>query len=515
MKSFPVANFLNPVLKSLASRRIKQWDRNLVNLRATQESILFSHCQTAAQTEFGKRYNFEKIKSYADFKQALPLQSYAGFEPYLQRMRRGERDILWPGLISYYGQSSGTSATAAQHKFLPISGEQIKWQQKAAFDVVSRYLLLSGDRQFAGGYNLGLFPPSILIPEVPGVFTGSNPGIMFRKVPYLARLTTIPKLPIRDIENYDQKLEAIAQSYADYDVRAISGTTCWFSIFFDKLLKQTKASTVSEIWPNLRVLFGGGVNAEPYRVVIRQRMGKDIALMDNYNATEGGLFSVTDSFENPGLLMIPDRGVFFEFVRREDHGQENPKRFALWEVEAGIDYSIVLTTSSGLFGYYIGDFVRFISLYPHRMEFVGRPSGVLSITQELTTYVEIERAVAIAQERVACSIVDYSVASDIGVDGSGKGRYLFFVEFTQRPSSLSEFMKAVDQELMALNRVYREHRMHDVAILSPAIACLKAGSTHQIMEQLGFRSVQNKFPRIVDDKKRELIRQFVEKEPVS
>ncbi len=515
MKSFPVAGLLNPALRALASRRIAQWDRNLTNLQATQEAILLAHCQKAAKTQFGRKYALGSVQSYKDYKQALPLRPYAGFEPYLQRMRRGERNILWPGLISYYGQSSGTSATAAQHKFLPISAEQIKWQQKAAFDVMARYLLLSGDKEFAGGYNLGLFPPSILKTEVPGVFTGSNPGIMFREIPYVARLTTIPKLPIRDMENYDQKLEAIAKNYAQHDVRAISGTTCWFSIFFDKLLKQHQAKTVGEIWPNLRVLFGGGVNAEPYRDVIKARVGRDITLMDNYNATEGGLFSVTDSFENPGLLMIPDRGVFFEFVHREDHGQENPTRLALWEVEPGVDYSIVLTTSSGLFGYYIGDFVRFISLYPHRMEFVGRPSGVLSLTQELTTYVEIERAVAKAQTRVPCSIVDYSVGPDIGVDGSGKGRYLFFIEFAQKPSDKARFMRVVDEELAALNRVYREHRTHDVAILPPALACLKAGSTHQIMEQLGFRSVQNKFPRIVDDKKRDLISQFVEKEQVS
>lgn len=515
MKSFPVASFLNPALIALAFRRIDQWDRNLVNIRATQEEILLAHCQKAAKTEFGKKHGFEKIKSYADFKQALGLRPYAGFEPYLQRMRRGERDILWPGLIAYYGQSSGTSATAAQHKFLPISMEQIKWQKKAAIDVLARYLQLSQDKNFVGGYSLGLFPPSTLKPEVPGVFTGSNPGIMFREVPYLARLTTIPKVPIRDMPDYDQKLEAIAQNYVNYDVRAISGTTCWFSIFFDKLLKHTKAKNVSEIWPNLRVLFGGGVNAEPYRAIIKSRVGREIVLMDNYNATEGGLFSVTDSLENPGLLMMPDRGVFFEFVRREDHGQENPQRYALWEVEPGVDYSVVLTTSSGLFGYYVGDFVRFLSLYPHRMEFVGRPSGVLSLTQELTTYSEIEKAVARAQERVSCSIVDYSVAPDIGVDGSGKGRYLFFVEFAKEPSDKSQFMKAVDDELAGLNRVYREHRTHDVAILPPVLACLKAGSTQQIMEQLGFKSVQNKFPRIIDDKKRDLISQFVNKEQLS
>lgn len=511
MKNFPMLQVLNPAIRLLANRRIRAWDKNLEpeNMKRVQEQALLKHCQTAAQTAFGKEHGLGKIKSYADFKKAMPLRAYAGFEPYIQRMRRGERDVLWPGLINYYGQSSGTSSTAAKHKFLPISQSQIKWQQKAAFDVMARYLDITGDKSLLGGYSLGLFPPSILKEEVPGVYTGSNPGIMFRKVPALAARTTIPRLPIRDIEDHDKKLEAIAKNYINYDVRAISGTTCWFSIFFDKLLKETKAKTVSEVWPNLRVLFGGGVNADPYRDLIKDRVGKDIILMDNYNATEGGLFSVTDSLEDRGMRMIPDRGVFYEFVKREDHGREDAERFALWEVEPDVDYSIAFTTPSGLFAYYVNDFVRFSSVYPHRMEFVGRPSGVLSITQELTTYIEIEKAVSKAQAEVPCSITEYCVGPDVGVDASSKGRYLFFFEFTEKPSNVEEFLSVIDSELAMQNRVYREHRDNDVAILPPVLKILKSGSAPRIMQELGFKSVQNKFPRILDDKKRDLVSQFV------
>ncbi|MES2503873.1 MAG: GH3 auxin-responsive promoter family protein [Myxococcota bacterium] len=517
MKSFAAARALNPVLGLLARRRLNQWLGNLTQgrLQKTQESILLSHCKTAAETEFGQAHGFAKVKTYADFKRATPLRPYAGFEPYIQRMRQGERDILWPGLISYYGQSSGTSATAAQNKFLPISKEQIVWQQKAAFDVIAQYLRLSKDRGFVGGYNLGLFPPSVLKSEGNGVFTGSNPGIMFRELPALARPMAIPKPSVRDILDYNQKLQAIAENYWDYDVHAISGTSCWFSIFFDKLLAHRGVRTIQEIWPNLRVLFGGGVNANPYRRLINERVGRDIILMDNYNATEGGLFSVTDHLEDRALLMIPDRGVFFEFVPREKHGRDDAPRLALWEVQPGVDYSIVLTTSSGLFAYYIGDFVRFNSVYPHRMEFVGRPSGVLSLTQELTTYVEIEKAVAKAQSQFSCSIVEYCVGPEVGVDASGKGRYQFFFEFEKRPMDLNLFMTAIDDELKIQNRVYREHRLSDVAILPPVSHKLLSGSVQKIMDRLGFRSVQSKFPRIIDQQKCDLVTQFINKEQVS
>src|SRR5262249_46890143 len=182
------------------------------------------------------------------------------------------------------------------------------------------------------------------------------------------------------IDDYDRKLTAIAEAYLDHDVRALSGTTCWFSILFDRVLaaarsRGRRAGTISEIWPNLRVLLGGGVFAEPYRQIIEERVGRPLPIIDTYNATEGGIFAATDRPDDDSMLMIPDRGVFFEFVPRAQHGKPDAERLSLWNVVPGVDYSVVVTTSSGLFGYYIGDFVRFTSVFPHRLVFAGRASG--------------------------------------------------------------------------------------------------------------------------------------------
>ena len=242
--------------------------------------------------------------------------------------------------------------------------------------------------------------------------------------------------------------------------------------------------------------------------VIDRLVGKPTLLMDNYNATEGGLFAATDRENDPGMIMIPDRGVFFEFVPREDHGKPNARRFALWEVEPHVDYSVVLTTSSGLFGYYIGDSIRFSSVLPHRMEFTGRMSGVLSLTQELTSFLEIERAVAGAAETEPCQIVEFAASSETDVGETAKGRYLLFVEFEKDPSDLGKFAAAFDQGLRTQNRVYREHRTQDVAILAPQVVPLSRGASKKFLKEMGATSVQHKFPRIVEDGRRDLLRTF-------
>jgi len=503
---------IGPLAWTAATARVFAWDRfagNRDRLRKVQLDALKQNCRAAGATEFGKAHRLSEVSSHLGFRERVPLGTYADFEPSLERMRKGARDVLWPGFVQYFGQSSGSSQTAAQHKFLPISSEQIRWQQKAGFDVVARYATQVGHARFLGGYTLGLFPPSTLKPDGEALGT-SNPGLMQRFVPWPARDGVLPTPDLRDIPDYDEKLNRMAAAYLDHDVRAVSGTTCWFSVFFDKLLAAAKAqgrevSTVSELWPNLSVLFGGGINAEPYRAVIEARVGRPVVLMDNYNATEGGIFAVTDRIGEPGMLMVPDRGVFFEFVPAAEQGRPDARRLALWEVEPGEDYSIAVTTSSGLFAYLIGDLVRFSNVFPHRMEFVGRTSGVLSLTQELTSFVEIERAVEAAVRAASCSVVEFSAGAEVGVGGTGKGRYQIFVEFLQAPADPRRFAQAFDESLCAQNRVYREHRAQDVAILPPALFSLAPGGARRFMDELGRRSPQQKFPRVVENSKRDIL----------
>lgn len=513
----PAGKVTGTAMWAAAKLRVLQWNAlmgNRAKLRQVQEETLREHLTTSANTEFGRAHGFSQIRGHEDFARRVPGRTYAEFEPYLERMRKGETDVLYPGLIPYYGQSSGSSNTAAVHKFLPISQAQIKWQQKAGVDVMARYLDLWSDRELSGGFFLALFPPSI-IKQVGPVGVASNPGIMQLHVPYPASLLQLPKVPIRDIADYDQKLKAMAEAYLDHDIRSLTGTTCWFSIFFDNVLSAANrrgmnVTTIKQVWPNLRVLFGGGVPADPYRQIIEDRVGRSIALMDNYNATEGGIFACTDSRVDTSMMMIPDRGVFFEFVPREEHGKPDARRYPLWAVEPGVDYSVMVTTQAGLFAYYMGDVIRFDSIYPHRISFSGRTGGVLSVTQELTNTLEIERAVTEAGRKEPSTVVDFAASSEVGVGGTAKGRYLLFVEFEKAPASLQAFSEAFDRELCAQNRVYREHRAKDVAILAPVVFPLPQGATQRFMHELGLNGFQNKFPRIIGDDRQKLLRSYLQ-----
>jgi hypothetical protein len=345
----------------------------------------------------------------------------------------------------------------------------------------------------------------------------SNPALMATKMPALSRPVYLPDDSVRAIPDYNDKLDVIARRYLDHDVRALSGTTCWFGVLFDKLLREAerrgrRVRHVRDIWPNLRVLFGGGVSADPYMPLLRELLGPTpFYLVDTYNATEGGIYASSDFSGERGLLMLPHRGTFFEFIPLEEADAPRPTRVPLWEVETDRLYAIVVSTVSGMYAYKLGDIVRFSTVWPHRIEFAGRLTGCLSVTQELTTHVEIERAVAFAASKVPCTPVDFGAAADVGVGSSRKSRYVLFAEFKEgaEPADLDAFARAFDEGMCKENRVYREHRDNDVAILLPRVERLVTGGAARFLGHVTNGNVQGKFPRILNESRREALTPFL------
>ena len=506
----PYPSAVGHALQAAALVQVARWDLALRRVRQVQEATLAELLKHARGTDFGRAHRFDRIRDYAEYAKRVPVGDYDAFSPYIDRMRAGEKNLLVPEFVRYFGNSSGSS-NHGKPKFLPITDRQIRHQQGAGSDAMMRYLRHSGDRELFSGFTLGLFPPTTMKAEGP-TFVTSNPALMATKMPALSRPVYLPHGDIRTIASYEEKLGVIAERYLDHDVRAVTGTTCWFTLLFEKVLAAARArgraaETVSEVWPNLRVLFGGGVAAGPYRPVIQRLVGRDdVTLVDTYNATEGGLYAASDFSGADGMLVIPHRGTFFEFLPIESRGA-NPTRVPLWAVEAGRPYSIVVTTTSGLYAYELGDIVRFPSVRPLRMEFMGRLNGCLSVTQELTTHVEIERAVAHAVASCGCTTLDFGAAADVGVDGSAKSRYALFVEFQdgEKPADLPAFARAFDEGLCTENRVYREHRQGEVALLPPVVVPLASGGAKRFLEEITRGNVQGKFPRIVDDTKKKLL----------
>jgi hypothetical protein len=510
-RSLVSSPFPGPVGKAmlLAARVVtRRWDKALSRVRREQERTLAAILRHASATHFGKRHGFSEISSHGDFKARVPVGDYDSFSPYIERMRAGEANLLVPEFVRYYGNSSGSSSQG-RPKFLPITERQIADQRRSASDGLMRTLSWLGDDQFTRGYTLGLFPSTAMRTEGRAQIT-SNPALMVATLPRLARPVYLPDLECRAMIDYEAKLKRIAEKHLDHDVRAIAGTTCWFSVMFEKLLTEARArgrraDSVQDIWPNLRILLGGGVSAEPYLPVLRSLMGRDdFVLVDTYNATEGGIYAATDHTGQPGMLMIPHRGTFFEFVALEEHANPSAKRVPLWEVELGRQYVIVVTTMSGLYAYKLGDIVRFPA--KNRIEFAGRLSGCLSVTQELTTHIEIERALAYAVANAPCTTVDFGASAEVG----SKSRYLLFVEFAagKGPVDLGAFERAFDAGLCRENRVYGEHRKDDVAILAARVVPLREGGARSYLDQVTRGNVQGKFPRIIDPLQKEKVMAF-------
>ena len=498
-------------LRPLAGHQVRAWDAALASVRRTQEATLRSLLGRAMRTEFGRAHEFSHIDDHDSFVRHVPVGDYDSFSPSIDRMRAGERGILVREAVRYFGNSSGSS-TGGKSKFLPITERQIRFQQRAGSDILMRYLRWSGDDDLFQGFTLGLFPPTTMRREGRALIT-SNPALMMTRMPLVSRPVYLPEQDVRTIQNYDEKLAVIADRYLDHDVRAIVGTTCWFTLLFEKVRAAARARGrnvrgVADVWPNLRVLFGGGVAAAPYRAVIRDLMGRDdVTLVDTYNATEGGVYAASDFAGQDGMLVLPHRGTFFEFVPLERRHAPEGARVPLWSVERDRLYSIVVTTSSGLYVYELGDIVRFTSTDPLRIEFVGRLSGCLSLTQELTTHLEIEQAVSDALAAHPATTVDFGAAAEVGVDGGAKSRYILFIEFQQgaAPHDLHGFAGAFDEGLRTRNRVYREHRQGDVALLAARLVPLVSGGARRFLEEVTGGNVQGKFPRIIDDTKKQLL----------
>jgi hypothetical protein len=501
LRPSPYPRIVGRALLAAAHVQVARWDAALRDLEQVQRRELARILARAAGTEFGVSHGFRQTTSYEEFRGGVPVGDYDSFSPYIERMRKGERNLVVPDFIRHYANSSGSS-TQGKPKFLPIGHDQIAHQRRSGSDVLMRYLAWRGDAEFTRGFTLGLFPPTTMKEEGPVLVT-SNPALMVTELPAFARPLYLPSEAHRNIVNYSEKLGVIAESYLDYDVRAVSGTTCWFSIFFERVLEAARKSgrsvrCVAEIWPNLRVLLGGGVSADPYVPLIRELVGRtDITLIDTYNATEGGLYAASDFTDRPGMLMLPHRGTFFEFVPSEAYTEPNAPRVPLWAVERDRPYVIVVTTASGLYAYNLGDIVRFTETRPPRIEFVGRLSGCLSVTQELTTHVEIERAVAQAVTECPCVTTEFGAGAEIGVAGA-KSNYVLFAEFREPPGDLAAFARAFDAALCRENRVYREHRQNEVALRPTRVVKLVEGGARRFLAQVTNGNVQGKFPRIVN-----------------
>ncbi len=472
-----------------------------IDAAALQERTLLKLVHKARNTRFGKEHDFAAIRTVADYQQRVPVRDYEAFwTNYWQPSFPRIDNITWPGFIPYYALSSGT--TSGTTKYIPISRQMLKSNRKAAFTTLAFYRhLFPNERLFSGrvfflGGNTGMRS------EANGSRSGDLSAIAAVEVSSLLRPYAFPPLELSGIGDWDTKLRLLAEQSARLPITVFSGVPSWQLRLFDKLKSITGKSTIAEIWPTLRVVIHGGTSFDPYRDVFRKEIGSDkVRFLEVYPCSEG--FVATEDPRYNLLRIVPDHGIFFEFVPLEEfdenHGKpksDRPVRHTLANVETGVQYAVLVSTCAGLWSYLVGDTIAFEKRNPPLIRFTGRTKFFLSAFGEHLISEELEKAIARAAAETGAEEQDHHVGPLFPREPKQPGRHLYLIEFRKPPKDLARFTQLVDEELSRLNEDYQAHRQGDLTMLAPAVVVVKPGGFEGWLRSRPNFSPQHKVPRM-------------------
>lgn len=486
----------NSVVNWFIKQRIDQIQNFMDHPIETQKGILSSLLYHAEETEYGKIHGFSSVSNYEDFKRNVPIVSYEDFEPYIEKARQGQRDIIWPGLIRQFAKSSGT--TNAKSKFIPITDESLEYCHfKAGKDLVSIYANNHPENQLFAYKNLRLGGSAEVYEQFNTKF-GDLSAILIDNLPFWVEITTTPSKKVSLMSEWETKLKAIVSEVKNAEVGSLTGVPSWMMVLLQRVLKETNAGSISEIWPNLEVFFHGGISFKPYRDQYRQIIGKDINYYEIYNASEG-FFGIQDQHGSDEMLLMLDYGIFYEFIPMEDFGKENPRVLSLENVEKNKNYALVITTNGGLWRYLIGDTVCFTSLNPFRIKISGRTKHYINAFGEELMIDNVECALHKACEKTGAQITEYTGAP-IFMSGNGSGAHEWIFEFSKEPSSLEDFTDIFDEHLKSINSDYEAKRYLNMTLKRPVVNVAKPNLFYHWMESRGKLGGQNKVPRLCNDR---------------
>jgi len=482
---------LSKPIALLVSLQMNKWKRNAV---AVQEQWLQKLISRAGQTSFGIDHDFKNIRTYQDFKERVPIRDYEALKPYIERVKSGEENVLWPGKPAYFAKTSGTTSGV---KYIPISKESMPEHIKAARNALLSYVHETGNTRFVDGKMIFLQGSPVLDKKA-GIDTGRLSGIVAHHVPEYLQKNRLPSYETNCIEDWEQKVDAIVEETAKEDMRLISGIPPWVQMYFDRLSKREGGKKIKDIFKNFSLFVYGGVNFEPYRARLEESIGKKIDSIETYPASEG-FIAFQDSQKERGLLLLVDAGIFYEFIPAEEYFNANPTRVSLSEVELDRNYALILNTNAGLWGYSIGDTIKFVSKNPYKIIVTGRIKHYISAFGEHVIGEEVEQALLSAAKELAAEITEFTVAPQVNPPAGELPYHEWFVEFEKEPSDLDLFKSKVDEALQKKNVYYFD--LIDGKILQPlVIRPLKKGAFINYMRENGKLGGQNKVPRLSNDR---------------
>ncbi len=477
---------------SIIHRKIQKEMRTAV---ADQARILQEILQKAAGTAFGKDHRFADLRDHASYKSAVPIRDYEALKPYIERLKAGEENILWPGKPLYFAKTSGTTSGT---KYIPITRASIPNHITTARNALLCYAHETGNTRFADGRMIFLSGSPVL-EETGGVPTGRLSGIVNHFIPGYLKRNQLPSYETNCIEDWEEKLGRIVRETVGQDMRLISGIPPWMQMYFDWLREASGGKKIKEIFPNLQLIVHGGVAFEPYRAKLFDSIGGAVDAVETFPASEG-FFAFGDTLSEEGLLLNTASGIFFEFVRAGEIFSEAPTRLSLGEVKVGENYALIISSNAGLWSYNIGDTVRFVSLDPYRIVVTGRTKHFISAFGEHVIGEEVEAALAEALKRHPARVVEFTVAPQVSPPEGGLPYHEWAVAFAEPPADLSAFALAVDHALREKNTYYSD--LLSGGILQPLkLMRLKPDAFIEYMKSIGKLGGQNKVPRLSNDRK--------------
>jgi GH3 auxin-responsive promoter len=489
--------FLSPAISRFARLRlaaIEEWVHHPVE---AQRHVL-QHLITEGQyTEFGKQHRFSQTFRIREFKQAVPIRDYDGLKPYIERMMKGEENVLWNTPVFWFAKSSGT--TGDRSKFIPISDESLAENHfQGNKDVLTLYYHHYPDSDLLTGKGLVIGGSHQIAAVNDEIHYGDLSAVLLQNAPVWSQWIKTPELSIALMDEWESKIENLAQSTITENVTSVSGVPTWTLVLFKRILEITGKSCIKEVWPNLELYLHGGVSFTPYRAQFEQLVGGPIRFLEIYNASEGFFAGQSCESEN-GMLLYLDHGIFYEFMPVEEYGKETPKTIGLAEVEIGKNYAPVISTTGGLWRYLLGDTIQFTSVFPFRVKVSGRLKHFINAFGEEVIIENTDNALAMACQKTGAIVSDYT-AAPVYFSAHSNGAHEWAIEFEKPPANLPGFAQLLDDELRNLNSDYDAKRHKDIALRSLVLQAVPPGTFNEWLRSKGKLGGQHKVPRLSNDR---------------
>ncbi len=490
-------SILSPAISSLARMRlwrIEGWKNNPVD---AQREVLQDLVTSAQYTEFGRKYRFSELFNVRAFKQSVPIHEYDDLKPYIERIMHGEQNVLWNTPVYWFAKSSGT--TSDKSKFIPISDESLEdCHFKAAKDVLTMYYQFNPDSALLTGKGLVIGGSHNINPMNNEAQYGDLSAVLLQNSPFWGHWLRTPDLSIALMDEWESKIEKLAESTIRENVTSISGVPTWTLVLFKRILEITGKSNMSEVWPSLELYMHGGVSFTPYKEQFRKLIGKDINYLEMYNASEG-FFAAQEHPGDDGMLLFTDHGIFLEFMPASEYGKEHPQTIGLQDVELDKNYALIISTNGGLWRYMLGDTIKFTSLAPYRVKVSGRLKHYMNAFGEEVIVDNSDKAIAAAASITGSVVNDYT-AAPVYFSDSANGAHEWLIEFDHPPADINEFTRHLDNELKKINSDYEAKRHKDIALGLPRVHVLEKGTFNQWLQLKGKLGGQHKIPRLSNER---------------